>query len=316
MPRYAARRALSAAPMLLAVAAVSFLLMHLAPGDPVYLLAGEGGTPEHYAQVRRQLGLDRPLFEQLLRHLWQVAQGDLGRSIHQRQPVLGLIVERLPATLLLVGSALGLASVGGALLGVWAASRPRSLLDRALLAFTALGAAVPVFWSGLLLVVCFSLWLGWFPAQGMASPRTQAAGWVDVLHHLMLPALALGLQPLASLSRLMRLKVLEALSEPYVLTARAKGLPRARVLGHAVRNALLPVITVIGGSASMLITGAVLTETVFAWPGLGRLALDATLTRDYPLIMGTIMVAAAGTVVLNLLTDVAYAVVDPRITYG
>jgi peptide/nickel transport system permease protein len=313
---YAARRLLAAVPMVMAVAALTFVLVHLAPGDPVHILAGEGGTPEHYAQVRRQLGLDRPLPEQLGRYLWQVGRGDLGRSIHQQQPVRMLIVQRMPATLLLAGSALLLSSLAGIILGVWAASRAHGAVDRALLAVTSIAAATPVFWSGLLLVVAFSLWLGWFPAQGMTSPRIGGASWPDVLHHLVLPVAALSLQPLASLSRLMRVKVLEALHEPYTLTARAKGLPHAGVLRHAARCALLPVITVIGGSASVLITGAVLTETVFAWPGLGRLVLDATLTRDYPLIMGSVFVAALGTVVLNLLTDVAYAVADPRITYG
>ncbi len=302
--------------MLLAVAALTFLLVHLAPGDPAFLFAGEGGTPEHYALIRQKLGLDRPLPEQLLRYLWRAARGDLGQSLHQRQPVLRLILQRVPATLLLAGTAFVLSSIVGILLGVWAASRAHGVLDRALLTFTAVGSAVPVFWSGLLMVVFFSLWLGWFPAQGMTSPRGPAAGWMDVLHHLVLPVVALGLQPLASLSRIMRVKVLEALSEPFVLTARAKGLPRTRVLVHAARNALLPVITVIGGSASVLLTGAVLTETVFAWPGLGRLALDATLTRDYPVILGTVLVASVGTVAVNLLTDLLYAAVDPRITYA
>lgn len=313
--RFGARRAFAAAPMVLGVAALAFLLVHLAPGDPVHILVGEGGTPEHYIEIRRQLGLDRPLPQQLLRYLWQVARGDLGRSIHQQQPVLALILQRLPATLLLAGSALLLSSVAGVLLGAWAAAHAHSRLDRVLLAATSLGAATPVFWGGLLLVLCFSLWLGWFPAQGMTSPRPQVALWLDLLHHLALPVVALGLQPMASVSRMMRLKMLEALHEPYALTARAKGLAPARVLHHSGRNALLPVITVIGGSASMLVTGAVLTETVFAWPGLGRLALDATLTRDYPIIMGAVIVTSAGTVILNLLTDIAYAVTDPRITY-
>lgn len=302
--------------MLLAVAALTFLLIHLAPGDPAFLFAGEGGTSEYYALIRQKLGLDRPLPQQLMRYLWQVARGDLGQSLHQRQPVLGLILQRVPATLLLAGSAFVLSSIVGVLLGMWAASHAHGALDRALLAFTAVGSAIPVFWSGLLLVVFFSLWLGWFPSQGMTSPRGPVTGWVDVLHHLVLPVVALGLQPLASLSRIMRVKVLEALNEPFVLTARAKGLPQARVIVHAARNALLPVITVIGGSAGVLLTGAVLTETVFAWPGLGRLALDATLTRDYPVILGTVLVASVGTVVVNLLTDLVYAAVDPRITYA
>ena len=314
--QYAVRRLLVAFPMVVAVAALTFLAARLAPGDPVLLFAGEGGTPEHYALVRQRLGLDRPLPEQLARYLLLLGRGDFGRSIHQGHAVLALIVERLPATLLLAGTAFVTSSVAGIALGVWAASRAHGWIDRTLLAVTAVGASLPVFWTGLLLVITFSLWLGWFPAQGMTSARTPSTRWIDVLHHLVLPVLALGVQPLASVSRVMRVKVLESLAEPYVRTARAKGLAAGRVMWHAARTALLPVITVLGGSASVLITGAVLTETVFAWPGLGRLALDATLTRDYPVIMGTVIVASVGTVLLNLATDVAYALVDPRITYA
>lgn len=301
--------------MLLAVAALTFLLIHLAPGDPVFLVGGEGGTPEYYAALRRELGLDRPLAEQFIRYLWQVARGDLGRSLQQRQPVLSLILERVPATLLLAGSAFLLSSALGILLGVWAASRANEPPDHVLLVLTALGSAVPVFWAGLLLVVVFSLWLGWFPAQGMTSPRGPG-GWLDVVHHLVLPVVALTLQPLASLSRLMRVKMLEVQNEPYIITARAKGLPPRRVTVHTVRNALLPVLTVIGASAGALVTGAVLTETVFAWPGMGRLALYATLTRDYPLILGTVLVGSLAVVIINLLTDLLYAAIDPRITYA
>jgi peptide/nickel transport system permease protein len=316
LARYAFRRLLVALPMVLAVAALTFLAARLAPGDPVLLFAGEGGTPEHYALVRQRLGLDRPLPEQLARYLLLVGRGDLGRSIHQGQTVLALIGDRLPATLLLAGTAFVVSSITGIALGVWAASQAHRWVDRTLLAVTAVGASLPVFWTGLLLVICFSLWLGWFPAHGISSARAASTRWLDVLHHLALPVIALALQPLASVSRLMRVKVLESLAEPYVRTARAKGLAAGRVMWHAARTALLPVVTVLGGSASVLITGAVLTETVFAWPGLGRLALDATLTRDYPVIMGTVIVASVGTVLLNLVTDVAYALVDPRITYA
>jgi peptide/nickel transport system permease protein len=317
--KFVARRTLAAIPMLLVVAALTFAIARLAPGDPAFLLGGEGGTPEYYAQVRREFGLDRPLAEQLVRYLWRVAQGDLGRSLQQGQPVLELILQRLPATGLLAGSALLLASVTGILLGIWTASQAHRAADRLVLGATALASAVPVFWTGLVLTLLFSLTLGWLPVQGMMSSRPPGAGWAriaDLLAHLVLPVVALGLQPLASFSRLTRAKVLETLAEPYIRTARAKGLPDARVMAHAARNALLPVVTIIGGYANVLVTGAVLTETVFAWPGLGRLALDATLTRDYPLIMGLVLVASAGTVVFNLATDLMYAMIDPRITYG
>lgn len=316
--RYAARRILAAIPMLLAVVVLTFLLLRLAPGDPAYLLGGEGGSPAYYAMIRQKFGLDRPLFEQLVRYLAHVARGDLGRSLQQGRPVLDLIWERVPATLLLAGTAFVTATVAGVLLGIMSAFRPDGLLDRLILLGTGVGSVLPAFWTGLLFVLLFSIALGWFPVHGMTSPRPPA-GWGayrDVLHHLVLPVATLSVQPLSSFSRLMRVKMLEALREMYVMTARAKGLPESRVLVHAARNALLPVVTVVGGYANTLMAGAVLTEIVFAWPGLGRLALDATLSRDYPLILGITLVGSLGTVAMNLATDLAYAALDPRVTYG
>jgi peptide/nickel transport system permease protein len=315
---YGLRRVIIAMPLLLGVTVLTFLLVHAAPGDPAYYLAGDGGTPAYYALIRQKFGLDRPLPDQLARYLETMIRGDFGRSLHQGQPVLTLILGRLPATLLLVGTAFGVSAVTGVILGIWAAPRANGVGDRILLAATAIGSAVPVFWTGLLLALVFSLTLGWLPVQGMSSPRGGLPGWThttDVLRHLVLPATALAIQPLAAFSRLMRVKMLEALREPYVLTARAKGLPGFRVLLQAARNAMLPVVTVLGGHAGALVTGAVLTETVFAWPGLGRLALDATLTRDYPVVMGLVLIASMGTVTINLLTDLVYVAVDPRITY-
>jgi peptide/nickel transport system permease protein len=316
---YSSRRMLVAVPMLFAVVALTFVLVHLAPADPAYYLAGDGGTPAYYALIRQKFGLDRSIAEQLVVYLWTVVRGDFGRSLQQGQPVLALILNRAPATLLLVGSAFIVSSLIGVALGAWAAPRANGFADRALLGTTALASALPVFWTGLLLVLLFSLRLGWFPAQGMMSARGAPPGWpraADVLHHLALPMTALAVQPLAAFSRLMRIKMLETLAEPFVLTAYAKGLPPARVLMQAARNAALPVVTLIGAHAGALMTGAVLTETVFAWPGLGRLALDATLTRDYPVVMGVVVIASAGTVTINLLTDLVYAGIDPRITYA
>lgn len=317
--RYAARRLLTAVPALLVVVVITFGLVHLAPGDPIYLLAGDGGTPEYYALMRQKLGLDRPWLEQLARYLAQVTRGDFGRSLQQGRPVTELMGGRLPATLLLSGTAFLAAVLLGVGLGILAGTRPGGVVDRLVLGITAVGSVIPVFWTGLLLVLIFSLWLGWFPVQGMTSARTVAAhssGAEDVLRHLALPVFTLALQPLASFSRVMRVKLLEALSEPYVITARAKGLSGTRVLLHAVKNALLPVVTVIGGYAPILVSGTVLTEVVFGWPGLGRLALDATLSRDYPLILGLVILGSAGTVMINLLTDLTYAVLDPRVAYA
>jgi len=316
---YSVRRVLVAIPMLFAVVVLTFVLVHIAPGDPAYYLAGDGGTPAYYALIREKFGLDRPIPEQLARYLWTIVRGDFGRSLQQGQPVLALILNRAPATLLLVGSAFIVSSIVGVAVGAWVAPRANGLADRALLGATALASALPVFWTSLLLALVFSLWLGWFPVQGMTSARGAPAGWArtaDVLHHLALPMTALAVQPLAALSRLMRVKMLETLAEPFIVTAYAKGLPPARVLMQAARNAALPVVTVIGAHAATLVTGAVLTETVFAWPGLGRLALDATLTRDYPVVMGVVVIASVGTVTMNLLTDLVYAGIDPRITYA
>lgn len=316
---YGARRIVVGVPMLVGVVVLAFVLVHLAPGNPAYYLAGDGGTAAYYALIRQKFGLDRPILEQLARYLWFVMRGDFGRSLHQGQPVLALIIDRVPATLLLVGSALVVSALAGVFMGMWAASRANRFLDRALLGATALGSSLPVFWTGLLLALWFSLRLGWFPVQGMFSPRGSPTDWgraVDVLRHLVLPVTALAVQPLAAFSRLMRVKMLEALAEPYTTTARAKGLPAARVMLQAGRNALLPVVTVIGAHAGTLVTGAVLTETVFAWPGLGRLALDATLTRDYPVVLGVVLITSAGTLLINLVTDVVYAAIDPRITYA
>ena len=316
---YSVRRVLVAIPMLFAVVVLTFVLVHIAPGDPAYYLAGDGGTSAYYTLIREKFGLDRPIGEQLARYLWTIVRGDFGRSLQQGQPVLALILNRAPATLLLVGSAFIVSSIVGVAVGAWVAPRANGFADRALLGTTALASALPVFWTGLLLALVFSLWLGWFPVQGMTSARGAPAGWArtaDVLHHLALPMTALAVQPLAAFSRLMRVKMLETLAEPFIVTAYAKGLPTARVLMQAGRNAALPVVTVIGGHAATLVTGAVLTETVFAWPGLGRLALDATLTRDYPVVMGVVVIASVGTVTMNLLTDLVYAGIDPRITYA
>jgi peptide/nickel transport system permease protein len=314
---YGLRRAGAALVMLPAVAALVFVLVHLAPGDPAYYLAGDGGTSAYYSLIRHKFELDRPLAQQLGRYLWTMLRGDLGRSLHEGAPVLTLVLQRLPATVLLAGTALAVSSTAGIAAGMWSARRAGSAADRLMLGLTALGSAIPVFWIGLLLILIFSLDLGWFPVEGMFSPGASGGGGAvgDVLRHLVLPAAALAIPPLAAFSRLMRIKMLDALREPFILTARAKGLRSGRVARHAARAALLPVVTVIGGHASGLVTGAVLTETVFAWPGVGRLALDATLARDYPVVIGVVIIVCAGTIGLNLVADLLYAAFDPRIAY-
>jgi peptide/nickel transport system permease protein len=320
LTRYFVRRLLQAVPLVLGVLVITFVLIHLAPGDPITVLAGDGGNEAYYAEMRARYGLDRPLPEQLARYILAVLRADFGHSFSYQQPVYQVILSRVPATLLLMGAALAISTTLGLLLGVLAALRPRTPLDHGITAVVLTAYSMPVFWLGQLLIIVFAVHLGLFPVQGMISIRANHTGWryvLDVLHHLALPAITLGLLQLALMVRLTRTSLRDALNEDFVRTARAKGLPeRQVVLGHALRNALLPIVTVIGGQIGVLITGAALTETIFAWPGLGRLLLDATLNRDYPLLMAIFILVAVTVVVANLLTDLIYTLLDPRVRYS
>lgn len=317
--RYLARRLLQAIPLVLGVLVITFVLIHLAPGDPIYVLAGDGGSAAYYLEMRARYGLDRPLPEQLMRYVLEVLRGDFGYSFSYQQPVYRVIWSRVPATLLLMGTALFFSTSLGLLLGVFAATRSRTVLDYSVTAVTLAAYAMPVFWLGQLLIIVFAVRLGWLPVQGMVSARGDATGaryLLDVLRHLALPAITLGLLQLALTARLTRTSLRAALAEDFVRTARAKGLhERVVVLRHALRNALLPIVTVVGGEIGVLLTGAALTETIFAWPGLGRLLLDATLNRDYPLLMAIFILVAVTVVVANLLTDLLYTLLDPRVGY-
>lgn len=317
---YFARRLLQAVPLVFGVLVITFVLTRLAPGDPIFILAGEGGDAAYYAEMRAYYGLDRSLPEQLARYLLAALRGDFGYSFSYQQPVFSVILSRLPATLLLMGTALVFSTAIGLLLGALAATQPRRPIDYGIAVSTLTVHAMPVFWLGQLLIIIFAVQLKWFPVQGMVSVRERFTGLrytYDVLHHLVLPALTLGLLQLALMARLTRTSLRQALSEDYVRTARAKGLrERAVVLSHALRNALLPIATVIGGQIGVLLTGAALTETIFAWPGLGRLLLDATLHRDYPLLMAIFFMVSLTVIVANLLTDLAYTILDPRVRYS
>ncbi len=317
--RYLARRLLQAAPLVLAVVVITFALIHLAPGDPITVLAGDGGNAAYYAEMRARYGLDRPLHEQLARYMGAVLRGDFGYSFSYQQPVLRVILSRVPATLLLMGTALALSTLLGILLGVITATRPRTVLDYGITIATLTAYAMPVFWLGQLLVIVFAVRLKLFPVQGMVSVREEYTGLrhvQDVLRHLALPAITLGLLQLAVIARLTRTSLRQALNEDFVRTARAKGLyDRTVVFRHALRNALLPIVTVIGGQIGVMLTGAALTETIFAWPGLGRLLLDATRNRDYPLLMAIFILVAVTVVVANVITDLVYTVLDPRVRY-
>lgn len=319
LPRYLLRRVLQAVPLLLGVLVVNFFLIHLAPGDPIYLLAGDGGDEAYFAAMRQKYGLDRPLPVQLGLYLLGVAQGEFGYSFAYARPVFEVIAARLPPTLLLMGVSIVLSTVVGVWLGVVCARRPQSGVERSVLVATLLGYGCPAFWLGQLLVLLFAVRLGWFPVQGMVNARADYEGLArlsDIARHLALPVATLSVLHLALVTRLTRTGLREELGKDYVRTARAKGLPTPSVVNrHALRNALLPVVTVVGADIGTLFTGAVLTEIVFAWPGLGRLLYDATLNRDYPLLMGIFLLVGASVILVNIVTDVAYAVLDPRVRY-
>jgi peptide/nickel transport system permease protein len=314
---YIASRLVQAVPLVLGILVLTFVLIHLAPGDPIYALAGQSGDAAYYAAMRAKFGLDRSLVEQLAIYVVNALHGDFGYSYTYAQPVFGVIVDRIPATLLLMLPALVLSTVIGVGLGLRSAARPDGISDRAILTGTLLGAAIPGFWLGQVLVIVFAIQLGLFPVQGMTTARGTAAGLpavVDVLRHLVLPVITLAVLQLALVTRLTRSGLREALQEDYVRAGRARGLTSIQVLlRHALPNALLPVVTVIGGQFGTLLTGAVLVEIIFAWPGLGRLLYDATLARDYPLLMGIFLVASLSVILANLIVDVLYGWLDPRI---
>ena len=316
MIRFLARRLLHLGPVLLGVSVIVFLVLHLAPGDPAEIMLGANANKEDLDRLRTQLGLDQPLHVQYLHWIGHVARGDLGRSLWMKRPVLGEVLERFKATLLLTGVALFLSTVGGIALGIASATRANSLLDRLSAVASVFGASMPVFWLGILLMVIFSLWLGWLPASGMYAPYG-GGGLTDLLAHLVLPAVTLAAASVTIIARLTRATMLEMLGQDYVRTARAKGLgERPVVWRHALKNALIPIVTVVGVQAGYLLGGAVLTETVFAWPGVGTLVVQGILARDIPLVQGGVLVIALSFVLVNLAVDTLYAWLDPRIKYN
>ncbi|MGI4950476.1 MAG: ABC transporter permease [Janthinobacterium lividum] len=316
--RFLSLRILKMAAVVLAIVVINFLLIHAAPGDPASVIAGQSGAadPKFVAQLREQFGLDKPLYEQLFLYLKGVAQLDLGTSHRQQRSVASLIGERLPATLLLTGVAFAFALAAGIGLGSAAARRAGKLTDT-LITVLALGFyATPIFWVGLMLVLVFSVWLGWLPSFGMGTVGADLHGWAavaDVVPYLVLPSLTLGLFYMAVYARLTRASMLEVADQDFVKTARAKGVPEGRIIRrHVLRNALLPVITFAGIQAGQLIGGSILVETVFAWPGIGRLAFEALLARDYQVLLGVFLCTSVLVVVFNLITDLVYLVADPR----
>ena len=297
------RRLLLAVPVLLGVVFVVMLTIVLLPGDAVTLMLGEHATKDAVARLREHLGLDKPFLVRYLDYVGQLVRGDLGRSIQQNRPVAAELADAWPATLQLTVAALILAALIGIASGVASAVWPNSLFDAVARLGSLFGLSMPIFWTGLVLIVVFSLWLNWLPVGGAGS-----------LTHLVLPAVTLALPSVAMIARLTRSAVLDVLREDYVRTARAKGVGEAWVLGrHALRNALIPIITLVGLQSGQLMGGAVLTETVFAWPGLGRLMVKAIFARDYVLLQGAVLLFALAFVIVNLLVDLSYGLLDPRV---
>jgi peptide/nickel transport system permease protein len=319
MLRSITARVAQAIGLILAVMCLNFLLIHITPGDPATVIVGESGAgdPELLAEIRAQYGLDRPVIVQLASYVGRVATGDLGDSYFFNQSVTSLILQRLWPTVLLVGTALAFAVAAGTMVGVATARRPESPLSHGATVLALVGFSMPVFWTGIMLVILFASAWELLPIQGwhdVSYPEGLFWNMLDVAEHLVLPALTLGLIYLAQYSRLSRASMLEVLESDYVRTARAKGLSERRVVyKHALRNAVIPVVTVVGLQFGALLSGALLVETVFNWPGLGRLAFDSILRRDTSVLLGVLLVSSVMVIVANLLTDLLYTIIDPRI---
>lgn len=316
---FLARRLVYAAVLVLAVLVLNFLLIRLAPGDPVETLAGQMGgmTEEIRADLRRAYGLDQPVLAQLGIYLGRVASGNLGHSYFFNLPVTQLILDRLPATLLLVLTALCVAVVVGTALGVLASRRPNGLLSQLITVVSVVGYAAPVFWTGMLLIILFASLVPILPVSGMRSAGVRPGFLLDALdvaRHMVLPTLSLAIVFLAQYGRLTRASMLDVLGSDYIRTARAKGMSERTVyFHHALRNALLPVITIVGLQFGNMLAGAIVVETVFNWPGLGRLAFDSVLRRDYPTLLGLLFFSSFMVIVANQLVDLCYRLADPRI---
>ena len=317
--RYIMRRVVQAIPILLAIVVINFLLLQLAPGDAVDVLAGEAGsaTPEYMAELRERFGLDQPVPIQLANYVGNVLTGDLGYSFRHDMPVTELIWARLGPTLLLMVTTITIAVGVGILLGLLAATGLNTWRDSVISVLALVSYATPLFWVGLMLIVVFSINLGWFPTSGMETIAAFNTGWDrvwDIAHHLVLPSVTLSLFYLALYTRLMRASMLEQAGMDYVTTARAKGVTeRSITFRHVLRNALLPVVTMAGVQVSSLIGGSVIVETVFGWPGLGQLAFESLFARDLNLLLGIFLLSAVLVLVVNLIVDIIYTILDPRI---
>ena len=318
MFRYGLRRLFHSIPLLLAVVVAVFLLMEAAPGDPIQAMVGEfPASPAFIEQITEKYRLDRPVHERLVAYVGNVLKGDLGHSLSNRRPVATLLWERLPNSVLLALSGLGFAAVVGVLLGVIAATIRHRTIDTAITVLALTGFALPVFWLGQVLIIIFAMNLGWLPSQGMRSMRVPSAGlelWLTVAWHLILPMLAVAAREIGLNARITRTSMRETMNRDYITTLRAMGLSESRIMWrHGLKNAMLPVVTVVGYNFGFALAGTILIETVFAWPGVGRLLYDAVTTRDNIVVVGVFLLTAVLVVLVNLLTDIIYGFLDPRI---
>jgi len=334
MFRYIIRRLISMIPTLVGVSIVVFMFIHLIPGDPATAMLREGASAEVADRIRENLGLNKPLYEQYYIYMSKILRGDLGRSLVTNNPVTEDLSNRLPATAELSLFAMIVATLVGVPAGIISAVRRNSIVDTASMAFSLVGVSMPIFWLGLMAMYLFAVVLHWLPAGTRIGVDVQleritnfylldaiisgnVPALIDLMRHMIMPALVLGTVPMAILARMTRSSMLEALNQDYVRTAHAKGLPaRAVVIGHALKNALLPVVTIIGLQVGTLLSGAILTETIFGWPGIGRWVFDSIQLRDYPVVQGVTLVIALVFVFVNLIVDVSYAFIDPRIRYS
>lgn len=300
---YGLKRLAASVVVLLSMMFLVMLIMELIPGDPAALMLGENATQQMVEELRHQLGLDRPILTRYVEYVWNIAHGDFGRSIREMAPVSALLKETWPETLELTAAAMLLTLCVGLPIGIASGAKPGSLLDHVSRVVSLLGLCMPVFWIGLVLIYFFSVMLGWFPVGGTGS-----------LRHLVLPAVTMSAYTVASLARMTRSSLMEVLNEDYVRTARAKGLSFwAVVVRHGFRNSMIPIVTIFGMQVGQLMGGAILTETVFAWPGMGRLMIGAIMERDYPLVQGTVLVFAAAFILINFLVDLSYGLINPQV---
>ncbi|WP_112324342.1 ABC transporter permease [Oceanibium sediminis] len=310
MIRFLVYRLLSAIPVLFVVSLVTFLIMWLVPGDISAEIGGVDATPEDLAAIRERLGLDRPLLERALNWYAALLQGDLGQSYTLNRSVLGAVLERLPVTLSLAGIALVLATAMGMLLGILAAVRHNTLLDQGAMVTALVGLSIPDFWFGIVMIILFGVWLGWLPTGGFVAFSESPVDWA---RSMTLPAFTLAITQMGVIARMTRSAMLDVLSQDYIRTARAKGMrARAVIFRHGLRNAMIPIITVVGVLSGVLLSGAVVIETVFSLPGVGRLIIGAIQRRDFPIIQGGLLITACVFVFVNILVDIAYAWFDPR----